>query len=152
MKYFTSEAYEKILDEKYMDKIKKKQAEIDENYRKTKKIEKYTAYAHIRKSDRVFCVEEDGKIYYEEVKPENECPTELVEGGKEYILDSNFELYIMNFKVKHKKYRVVFSIDGRYGPTCCYCSSLGALPARMEAYDGDILVVEDESKYDICVG
>ena len=151
MRYFTSNAYEKALDEEYMAKIKKKQAEMDEDHRKTKKIQKYTAYAHISKSDRVFCVEEDGKIYCGEVATENECPKELVEGGKEYILDSNFEFYIMKFKEKHKKYRILFSVDGKYGPCCCYCSSIGALPARMESYNGDILVVEDEDKYDICV-
>jgi hypothetical protein len=152
MKYFTSEAYEKVLDEEYMRQIKEKQAEIDDNYRKTKKIQKYTAYAHILKLDRVFCVEEDGKVYCGEIKPDNECPKELVSGGKEYRLDSNFELYIMNFKQKYKRYRVIFSIDGKYGPCCCYCSSIGALPARMESYDGDILNVEDDAKYDLCVG
>ena len=78
MKYFTSEAYEKVLDEEYMQRIKEKQTEIDNNYRKTKKIQKYTEYAHISKLDRVFCVEEDGKIYCGEVSLENECPKELV--------------------------------------------------------------------------
>ena len=152
MSYFTSEAYEKALDEEYMDKIKRKQAEIDEDYRKTKKIPKFTAYAHICKLERVFCVEEDGKVYCSEVAPENECPKQLVSGGKEYILDSNFDFYIMNFLNKHKRYRVIFDVDGKYGPTCCYCSSIGALPARMESYDGEILNVEDENKYDLCVG
>lgn len=152
MNYFTSNAYEKALDEEYMRQIKRKQAEMDEDHRKTKKIKKYTAYVYISKSDRVFCVEEDGRVYYGEVKPENECPKQLVSGGKEYILDSNFELYIINFKQKHKKYKVIFSPDGNYGYTgVCYCSSIGALPARMESYDGDILKVEDEDKYDICV-
>ncbi len=151
MKYFTSEAYEKVLDEEYMRRIKEKQAEIDDDYRKTKKIQKYTAYAHISKLDRVFYVEEDGKVYCGEVSLENECPKELVSGGKEYILDSNFELYIMNFKQKHKRYKVIFYPNGTYGSCCCYCSSIGAIPARMESYDGDVLNVEDESKYDICV-
>lgn len=152
MGYFTSEAYEKVLDEEYMDKIKRKQAEIDEERRKTKKIQKYTAYAYISKSERVFCVEEDGKVYCGEVAPENECPNQLVPGGKEYILDSNFDLYIINFVNKHKRYRVIFDVDGKYGPTCCYCSSIGALPARMESYDGEIVNIEDENKYDLCVG
>jgi hypothetical protein len=151
MKYFTSEAYEKVLDEEYMRRIKEKQAEIDDDYRKTKKLKKYTAYAHISKLDRVFYVEEDGKVYCGEFALENECPKELVSGGKEYILDSNFELYIMNFKQKHKRYKVTFYPDGKYGSCCCYCSSIGALPARMESYDGDVLNVEDDSKYDICV-
>ena len=151
MEYFTSEAYERGLDEEYKKQITKKQAEIDEIQRRTKEIQKYTAYGYISKQDRVFYVEEDGKVYYGEVKPENECPNKLVSGGKKYILDSNFELYIMEFKNKHKRYIIKFMVDGKYGPCGCYCSSIGALPAIMESYDGDILNVEDESKYDICV-
>jgi hypothetical protein len=151
MKYFTSKAYEKVLDEKYMQQIKAKQLEIDEKYRKTKKIQKYTAYAYISKLERVFCVEDD-KIYCGEVKEENECPTQEVSGGKTYILDSDFELQINNFKQKHKRYRVIFYLNGKYGPSCYYCSKIGALPAKMESYDGDILIVENEDKYDLCVG
>ena len=31
-----------------------------------------------------------------EVIPENICPKEKVEGGEKYILDSNFDFYIMS--------------------------------------------------------
>ena len=151
MKYFTSEAYEKVLDEKYKKLINEKKAEINEKFRRTKQVQKYTAYAYISKLERVFCVEDD-KIYCGEVKAGNECPTKNVPGGKEYILDSCFELCINNFKQKHKRYRIIFYPDGKYGPTCCYCSDTGALPAKMESYDGDILNVDDEDKYDLCVG
>jgi hypothetical protein len=134
-----------------MQQIKAKQLEIDEKYRKTKKIQKYTAYAYISKLERIFCVEDD-KIYCGEVTIENECPTQEVSGGKTYILDGDFELQINNFKQKHKKYKVIFYLNGKYGPTCCYCSDTDALPAKMESYDGDILIVENEDKYDLCVG
>lgn len=150
--FYSPPEYEKSLKEKYQFAIKKKQDEIDENYRKTKKIQKFTAYAHISKPDRVFCIEEDGNIYYDNVIPENICPKEKVDGGEKYILDGNFDFYIMSFLSKHKRYKVIFNPDGKYGPTTCYCSSIGALPARMESYDGEVLVLDDESKYDICVG
>ena len=151
MNYFTSDAHEKILDEKYMKDVKIKQAEIDEVQKKTKKIQKYTARAYILQPERIFCVEEDGKIYFGSVAPENECPKILTPGGKKYLLDSNFELSVLEFINKHKSYKVIFSPDGKYGPTCCYCSAIGALPAKLESYDGDTLLVEDDDKYDICV-
>lgn len=149
--FYSTAIYESTLKDKYMFSIKKKQEEIDEIYRRTKKIQKFTAYGHISKPDRVFYVEEDGNIYFNEVIPENICPKEEVDGGGKYILDSNFDFYIQEFVGKYKRYKVIFSPDGSYGPTCCYCSSIGAVPARMESYDGEVLIVDDESKYDICV-
>lgn len=149
--FYSTPEYESSLKDKYMFAIKKKQEEIDEIYRRTKKIQKFTAYGHISKPDRVFYVEEDGNIYFDEVCPKNICPKEKVDGGEKYVLDSNFDLYIHEFVSKYKRYKVIFSPDGQYGPTVCYCSSIGAVPARMESYDGEVLVVDDESKYDICV-
>jgi hypothetical protein len=149
--FYSTADYENTLKETYMFSIKKKQEEIDDIYRRTKKIQKFTAYGHISKPDRVFYVEEDGNIYFNEVIPENICPKENVNGGKKYVLDTNFDLYIQQFVDKHKRYKVIFSPDGKYGPTTCYCSSIGALPARLESYDGEVLIVDDESKYDICV-
>jgi hypothetical protein len=149
--FYSTPEYESSLKDKYMFAIKKKQEEIDEIYRRTKRIQKFTAYGHISKPDRVFYVEEDGNIYFDEVCPKNICPKEKVEGGEKYVLDSNFDLYIHEFVSKYKRYKVIFSPDGKYGPTVCYCSSIGAVPARMESYDGEVLVIDDESKYDICV-
>lgn len=149
--FYSTIEYENALNEKYLFAIRKKQEEIDEIQRRTKKIQKFTAKAHISRPDRVFYVEEDGKIYFGEILPENECPKEKVEGGEKYVLDSNFDLYIMEFVSKHKRYKVFFSPDGHYGPTTCYCSSIGAVPARMESYDEEVLIVDDKDKYDICV-
>jgi hypothetical protein len=149
--FYSTATHESTLKDKYMFSIKKKQEEIDEIYRRTKKIQKFTAYGHISKPDRVFYVEEDGNIYFNDVIPENICPKEQVDGGEKYILDSNFDFYIQQFVDKYKRYKVIFRPDGKYGPTSCYCSSIGALPARMESYDEDILIVEDDSKYDLCV-
>lgn len=149
--FYSTIEYENTLNEKYLFAVRKKQEEIDEVQRRTKKIQKFTAKAHISRPERIFYVEEDGKMYFGEILPENECPKEKVEGGEKYVLDSNFDLYIMEFVSKHKRYKVIFNPDGKYGPTTCYCSSIGAVPARIESYDGEILVLDDESKYDICV-
>ena len=149
--FYSPADYEKELENRYIFEVKRKQDEIDEIQRRTKKIQKFTARAHISRPDRIFCVEEDGNIFIESVNPNSICPKEKVEGGKKYILDSNFDLYIMEFLSKYKRYKVIFSPDGKYGPTTCYCSSIGAVPARMESYDGEVLILDDESKYDICV-
>jgi hypothetical protein len=149
MNYFTSEAYEKGLDEKYMKYVKIKQAEIDETERKTKRVQKYTARAYILHPERVFYVE-DGKIFCGSL--ENECPTELVPGGKCYTLDGDFKNKILEFQNKNKRYKIIFSPDGKFGPTCCYCSKENATPAKLESYDGEFLIVDDDDKYDICVG
>lgn len=149
--FYSPADYEKELENRYVFEVKRKQDEIDEIQRRTKKIQKFTARAHISRPDRIFCVEEDGNIFIESVNPNNICPKEKVEGGEKYVLDSNFDLYIIEFLKKYKRYKVIFSPDGKYGPTTCYCSSIGAVPARMESYDGDVLILDDESKYDICV-
>lgn len=149
--FYSTAEYENELNSEYEFAVKKKQDEIDELYRRTKKIQKFTGRAYISKPNRVFYVEEDN-IYYKEVVPENICPKEKVEGGKKYVLDSNFDFYIQQFVEKHKRYKVIFSPDGSYGPTCCYCSSIDAVPARMESYDGEVIILDDESKYDICAG
>lgn len=147
--FYSTVSYENKLKERYLFAIRKKQEEIDDIYRRTRKIQKWTAKAHISRPERVFYVEEDGNIYCDEVSSENLCPKEKVEGGYKYILDSNFDFYIMEFAAKHKRYKVIFSPDGQYGPTTYYCSSIGAVPARMESYDDDILIVDDPKKYDI---
>ncbi len=147
MNYFTSDSYEKELDERYMKYIKIKQEELDNNYNN-----KYTAYAYIFRPERVFCVEEDGTVYLGSVAPENIAPKELVTGGKKYVLDRGFEKKVMEFIQRYKKYKVMFSPDGTYGPTCCYCSSVGEVPAKLESYNGIVLTIENDDKYDICIG
>lgn len=148
--FFSTAEYENKLKAEYEFAVKKKQDEIDEVYRRTKKIQKFTGRAHISRPERVFFVEDD-LIYYEEICSDKICPNEKVNGGEKYVLDSNFDYYIQEFISKHKNYKVIFSPDGSYGPTCCYCSSIGAVPARMESYDGEVIILDDESKYDICV-
>lgn len=71
---------------------------------------------------------------------------------RKICIDSNFDLYIMDFVQKHKEYKVIFSPDGKYGPTTCYCTQNDGVPARMESYDGEVLVVDDKDKYDLICG
>lgn len=150
MEYFTSAEQEKELTQVYNAWIKKKQQELDADEERTRRIQKFTAKGHIQKPARVFCVQ-DGNIYLNEVAPENLCPKRLEKDGERYCLDSDFEEKIKDFMQRHSNYKVIFFPSGKYGPTVDYCAQNRVYPARLEA-DGKILEVEDEDKYDICVG
>jgi hypothetical protein len=148
MEYFTSKTQEKALDAIYQEKIIDKQKMIDRIAKRTESIPKYKAKAYVKEEERVFIVE-DGKVYLGEIKDENLCPNTQEEGGKRYILDSNFDYCTIPFINKYKTYKVTFNPSGKYGPTVLYHSSLGACPAVLEATDGKTIIVEDENKYDL---
>jgi hypothetical protein len=148
MEYFTSKAQEKVLDAIYQEKIIDKQKEIDENAKRTNSIPKYKAKAHVKEEERVFIVV-NVKVYLGEIKEENLCPNTQEEGGKRYILDSNFDYCTIPFINKYKSYKVTFNPSGKYGPTVYYFTKIGACPALLEAPDGTKILVEDESNYEI---
>jgi hypothetical protein len=152
-KFYTTPEYEKRLNEKYEFEVKKKQDEIDEIQRRTKKIQKFTAKAHILRPERLFNVC-GGKIYCGEVEDNILSPGQLVEGGGEYILDTEGDNApnIMEFVSTWECYKVIFNPDGKYGPTTCYCTKIGATPARLESFGGFQLILDDEEKYDLVCG
>ena len=150
MEYYTTAEQEKALVLEYKRQIDKKQKEMDEEEKKTKKIQKYTARAHTFKPIRVFVVE-NGVVYLNEVKTENICPQSLEKDGDKYCLDEDFKEAITRFISKHQTYSVTFFPSGRYGPCVDYISKNRVFPARLDA-NGYSLQVEDEEKYDICVG
>ena len=150
MEYFTTAEQEKELALIYKYWIKKKQEELDAEEERTRKIQKFTAKGHIQKPPRVFCVQ-DGNVYFQEVAPENLCPSVLGKDGEKYCLDDDFKDKINDFIQRHSNYKVIFFPSGKYGPTVDYFAKKHVFPARLEA-DGDILEVEDDDKYDICVG
>ena len=150
MEYFTSAEQEKELTQIYNARIKKKQQELDADEERTRRIQKFTAKGHISKPARVFCVQ--GKdVYFQEVAPDNLCPERLEKDGDRYCLDGDFKEKIKDFQQRHSNYNVIFLPSGKYGPTVDYCAKNRVFPARLEA-DGEVLEVEDEDKYDICVG
>ena len=146
MNYYTTAAQEQLFDNQYIEQIKKRYYDIYEIQNKTKQIVKTTSYPYIPKADRIFYIEGNGKIYIGGISPENECPLQLVPGGKQYTLDSAFEKDIVKFIKKHKKYIITFALDNKNIPLY-YCSSIGTLPAKLEADNGDILIAENESNY-----
>ena len=151
LKYFTSKAQEDEFDIKYNEAIKKKQKELNIAHRHSKVPHKFTAKAYVSRPERKFIVR-GSDTYLEEVNENNKCPKDEVEGGGVYKLDLNFEWDIMCFLNKYSEYIVTFYPDGKYGPTVEYCSSYGCLPALLESSTGERIMVDDESKYNICVG
>jgi hypothetical protein len=152
-KYYSTPEYERRLQEKYEFELKKKQDEIDEIQRRTKKIQKFTAKAHISRPERLFTVC-CGKIYCGDQDDSIISPGKLVEGGAEYILDTEGDNIpnIQEFMSTWQCFKVIFNPDGNYGPTTCYCTKIGATPGRLESFGGFQLILDDKDKYDICVG
>jgi hypothetical protein len=151
--FFSTAKYEKKLNEKYEFEVKKKQDEIDEIQRRTKKIQKFTARAHISKPERVFYIY-NGIAYCEKIDDKNICPINFVEGGVQYILDNeeSNSAKLAEFVNKCRNYKITFYPDGKYGPTTCYCTKINATPAKLKSMEGDCeLILDDEDKYDICV-
>jgi hypothetical protein len=148
--YFTSKGQEESFDIKYKEAINKKQKELDIAHRHTKKIQKFTAKAHVCRPERRFIVK-DGEVYLGEINESNKCPKMETDGGEIYKLDLNFEWDIRNFLAKYSEYIVTFYPDGKYGPTAEYLSSYGFLPALLESFDGEKIMLEDESKYSVFV-
>jgi hypothetical protein len=148
--YFTSKEQEESFDIKYKEAINKKQKELDIAHRHTKKIQKFTAKAHVCRHERRFIVK-DGEVYLNEINELNKCPKMEVECGGVYKLDLNFEWDIRKFFIKYLEYIVTFYPDGKYGPTVEYLSSYGFLPALLESFNGEKIMLEDESKYSVFV-
>jgi hypothetical protein len=152
-KFYSSPEYEKKLQEKYEFELKKKQDEIDEVQRRTKKIQKFTAKAHILRPERLFIVC-GGKIYCGDQDDNILSPEKLVEGGVEYILDTEGDNIpnIQEFVSTWPCYKVFFNPDGKYGPCTQYCTNIGATPARLESFGGYKLFLDDDDKYDLVCG
>lgn len=143
MDYYTSEAQENELNEKYMKKVRERQDQF--NIPISLGLQKNREPIYIPEPDRIFIVENE-KVYLGEVNEKNICPQGYVIGGKSYGIDYNFMKEVQEFVGRHKKYMVIFSVSGRYGSKKKYCGGQGIYPARMIA-DFEELILEDEEKY-----
>ncbi len=143
MEYYTSEAQERELYERYMNKVKEKQDQI-QGLRLTPRFMP-NEYSFIPQPERHFIVE-NGKVYLGQVDDRNKCPDGYVMGGRSYGVDYMFSSEVQKFVAKHNKYMVVFNISGRCNGTQKYCGGQGIYPARMVA-DFEELILEDEDKY-----
>ena len=150
MYYYTSEAQENKLAEKYEKMVDEKQDELNSTQKKSGKIQKYSARACISIPQRVFIVQK-GLVYLGSVSQQNICPKDAKDGGKIYAVDSDYKEYVETFLQNCDSYSVKFMPSGKYGPTVDYCGKPYEMPAIIERYDGQRLVVEDVEKYELGV-
>jgi hypothetical protein len=145
--YYTTAAQEAALAAIYEQDLQQKQAQIDAEQRRTGRIQKFTARAHISQVPRIFDVSSTD-ITLEGYGP---AAPNKVTGGGTYMTDPSFDDKVADFLRRHAAYRVIFQPSGRWGPTVSYCSR--GIPASFISEDGtETLVAEDEDKYDLTVG
>ncbi len=143
MCFYTTAEQEAELDLEYKRQLTRKQTELDEVEKRTGKLQKFTAYGHIHKPDRVFYVR-NGNVFY----GDKEMPSERVPGGGVYTFDTYFSKQIAEFCRKHATYKVVFKPHGKYGPCVGYIGSPGSMPAHLIA-DTEELVADNDDAYDL---
>ena len=149
MEYFyTTGPQEALLRARFEEKLAIKEAEIRERAKKERRIQKYTARAHVAREPRTFIVK-DGVVYFEKVGEANLCPSVAVSGGEVYTWDSRYSYAIREFQERNPNYTVVFNPDGMYGPTMYFMGSEGSMPASLTAESGEKLVADHEGMYDI---
>jgi hypothetical protein len=147
VRYYTTADQEAALAKIYANSLTAKQAEIDSQEKRTGRIQKFTARAHVSKPPRVFDV--NGPLII--LDGLGSCPTEPLTGGACYTTDPSFDDKIAAFLQAHVAYRVIFYPDGRYGPTVGYCST--GLPATFISDDDtETLHAEDDDKYELLCG
>lgn len=142
MRYYTTAEQEAVLADTYKKELAECQARIDETQRRTGKIQKYTAYAHVSRPVVRFDVSGDQVVH-----AGTPCPLEPVDGGGTYIVDWNFDTVMEQYTI----YSIEFMPSGRYGPCIAYCSGDGATPAILHVPGHPEFLMDIDFKYDpIC--
>jgi hypothetical protein len=173
--FYTTAEQEAELDAIYKQEVDKKQKEIDEENKRTKKIHKYRATMYIYEKERVFYISERGYRWKDANGPL--MPTSPQPGGKIYKLDleadrgfesypgmsegrlgdEGFETKIEHSGVDEKGLVAKYCEDHsefyvKFKPICsggiAYCAKENVYPAYLECA-AHKLIVEDDNKYDI---
>ncbi len=143
MRYYTTAAQEAALADIYNKELAACQARIDETERRTGKIPKFTAKAHVSRPVVRFDVSGD-QVFYAGIP----CPIEPVDGGGTYIVDWNFDKVMEQYVV----YSIEFMPSGRYGPCVAYCSTEGSTPAMLYVPGYPGFMMDLDFKYDLVCG
>jgi len=146
LEFFTTAAQERIFQEEYDTAIAMKQRDIAAEEKRTGRAHPLTAKGHVCELPRIFWVE-NGQVSLCNMTDTVACPTEIQEGGRCYKLDPAFTGQVAEFTKSHPTYKVTFTPSGQFGPCIDYCCPADSIPAKLEAEDGSVLIVEDEEKY-----
>lgn len=143
MTFYTTAEMERGWEDAFAAAIAAKQAELDARERRTKIMERCTAYGYVHKPHRLFHVATDGTVTCNGVP----CPSSRDPRGCVYTLDPTFRNAIARFQTLHPEYSVEFRPSG-------VCVSMNynsvGMPATLRSRSGDDeLVAEDQDAYDI---
>ncbi len=133
MEYFTTPEQEAHLQAMY----RRQQEQEQDRLRASRVISSLITARPLLQPDRIFFVEPEGHVYLGEIKPENECPHHLMNGGAMYGVDSLFLREVQEFTSRNARYAVIFTIRKDYS------THAGIYPARMVS-DTEELVLEEE--------
>ena len=148
--FYTTAEQEAELDEIYQKELVEKQKEIDAEYKRTRKIQKYRAGMYIDKKERVFYVCEKGletQIQWKDASGSS-MATQAEPGGKIYKLDTAADGtgLIKKYCSDNPEFYVKFKSITSGG--IAYCADNNIHPAVLEC-EANKLIVEDDNKYDL---
>ena len=150
--FYTTAEQEAELHELYQKEVAVKQQELDDEYKRTKNLQKYKyrATMYIHELDRIFFVCEKGLETQVLWKDASGSPmsTEEQPGGKVYKLDRAadgtglIEKYCKDYPEFYVKFKPISSGG------IAYCAEENIYPAVLEC-PAHKLIVEDDNKYDL---
>ncbi len=168
MIFYTTNQQEELLDIKYNELIKIKNNEIKEREKKTGKIEKFSAYAFVKKDPRVFYWESSQlfiiingkKVPHDnfnldpmDITNKNNLIGKKKNFGQIYKTDSDFDTKVKNFISLHPNWMIIFYPHKAHGCVGYVSTNEYDIPAELKSLDSnDILVLEDSDKYDLFCG
>jgi hypothetical protein len=148
MLFYTTREQEIRFRADYLTAIQEKQDEIDVRQKRTRVLEKYTAYALVHMPNRVFVVR-NGAIYLRYNGIEEPVPLEPCSGGSTYKTDKTYTADIDAFTRAHPAYTITFYVTTKYGPTIEYASADGSYASILEAPNGERCIADNETAYSI---
>lgn len=170
MIFTTTLEQEKKIDANYLLKVQKKQKEIDDRIKKTGKIEKYTGYAYVTKPSRTFYYE-NSQIYLEingikelcsnninnldNLNNSNDLDLDEISKkvGRIYKTDSDFDIKIKDFITRNDSWKIIFYPSKTDGGVYYCTDNKFDVPAELKSLgNSDVLLLEDDDKYEICCG
>jgi|LauGreDrversion4_2_1035121.scaffolds.fasta_scaffold117026_3 hypothetical protein len=128
MDYYTTAEQESEMQERYQRRCDQEQDRMRGSL--------YRVASTIKEEDRIFFVEEDGRIYLGEIHPKRECPIGQVTGGGSYGVDFMFVREVEEFLKRSKRYVVIFQMRRDYS------TRAGIYPARMISADEELMLEE----------
>lgn len=174
MIFYTTKEQEILFDFDYNKKIEEKKKEIKKKELETGEIQKWTAYAYVKRNPRIFhkidnkyYLEIDGNLYKYEFEFEFDTNSNAnidnnynllkminSTGGKIYKVDSQFDSLLNNFINKNNNWKIFFYPDKKDGSVSYISKNKHDTPAKIISLDDEnkYLCLEDNEKYELVCG